>query len=226
MCWLTWLADRRSFCMCQSSCINNRRWQPQARPWRRWNLAVSSDRLWWSCRWLLCCLWAKFATDSRVDGGWRNGKLHNNKSLEASTWVKNNNYKDAYALRQKSFSPAIVSMSDKILIELQRLLSGWILADRQTIRWSSIMSAWDKRIGLLWNLFSGHGPVLSISTWTKLWHLLVGLLHLHVAHAVICQCTVPRSHTQRQDEDRVFMVQVWCIQGWCAPQPQCQLSRT
>jgi len=76
-----------------------------------------------------CSIAYEFAGSRRVDGGWYNGQLHPNDFLQARAKVKNNKCKDAYALVQKAFPPAIVSMPGKIHIVLLRLL--WILADNQ-----------------------------------------------------------------------------------------------
>jgi len=61
-----------------------------------------------------CSIACEFAGGSCADGGWRNGQLHTNDIFEAHARVKTHKYKDASALVQQAFSPAIVSVSGKI----------------------------------------------------------------------------------------------------------------
>ena len=129
---------------------------------------------------------------SRMKGGWRHGQLDPNDFLQVGARVKINQYKDAYVTVQKSFSPAIVSMSGKI----QKDCSGFSLTSRQ----NHIMKI--TRLTVIRCV--GHGPVLSILTKA----LLVRPLNLDVPPFVNCHYTVLPSHAHGQEEVRVVVVRM------------------
>ena len=75
----------------------------------------------------ICC---DHISNSTVNSGHLNGKMHTNDYLHARVGVKKRRYKEDYAAVGTAFAPAIVSVAGQIHPEF--LCNLWVLADKQT----------------------------------------------------------------------------------------------
>ena len=90
----------------------------------------------------ICC---DHIGNSTVNNGHLNGKMHTNDYLQARAGTRNRNYKEDYAAVGKAYAPAIVSVAGQIHPEFLLLL--WVLADKQTCNYYSLISAEDWQRG-------------------------------------------------------------------------------